>query len=212
VVIPPGGRSEFLVTGPSSPQALVSHCYNSGPAGDANPAIVLGTLINDNGTSSTETTSVRVRGKLAVIRKPLFYRQPLPAPVAEHTIHFQEDSNGFYLNGAQYSASAPPSIVSNVGTVEEWTLENDTDEVHDFHPHQVHFVVESVNGVPVPNPHWLDSYDIVPQGHGASGQVIPSQTKVLMDFRDPVIKGTFVYHCHILDHEDGGMMAKIQLQ
>jgi FtsP/CotA-like multicopper oxidase with cupredoxin domain len=31
-----------------------------------------------------------------------------------------------------------------------------------------------------------------------------------MDFRDPVIKGTFLFHCHILDHEDHGMMAKIQ--
>jgi FtsP/CotA-like multicopper oxidase with cupredoxin domain len=31
-----------------------------------------------------------------------------------------------------------------------------------------------------------------------------------MDFRDPIIRGTFVFHCHILDHEDQGMMAKIQ--
>jgi FtsP/CotA-like multicopper oxidase with cupredoxin domain len=32
-----------------------------------------------------------------------------------------------------------------------------------------------------------------------------------MDFRDPEIAGTFVYHCHILDHEDAGMMAKIEV-
>jgi FtsP/CotA-like multicopper oxidase with cupredoxin domain len=35
---------------------------------------------------------------------------------------------------------------------------------------------------------------------------------VIIDFRDPTIRGTFLYHCHILDHEDGGMMAKIQVQ
>ena len=35
---------------------------------------------------------------------------------------------------------------------------------------------------------------------------------VLADFRDPVVRGTFVYHCHILEHEDGGMMAKILVQ
>ncbi len=35
--------------------------------------------------------------------------------------------------------------------------------------------------------------------------------KVRMDFRDPEIAGTFVYHCHVLDHEDGGMMAEIQV-
>jgi FtsP/CotA-like multicopper oxidase with cupredoxin domain len=32
-----------------------------------------------------------------------------------------------------------------------------------------------------------------------------------MDFRDPVVRGTFLYHCHILDHEDQGMMAKIRV-
>jgi FtsP/CotA-like multicopper oxidase with cupredoxin domain len=37
------------------------------------------------------------------------------------------------------------------------------------------------------------------------------KVKVIMDFRDPEIAGTFVYHCHILDHEDGGMMAKIEV-
>ena len=32
-----------------------------------------------------------------------------------------------------------------------------------------------------------------------------------MDFRDPNIVGTFVYHCHILQHEDAGMMGAIQV-
>ena len=35
--------------------------------------------------------------------------------------------------------------------------------------------------------------------------------KVRMDFRDPTIAGTFVFHCHILLHEDLGMMHKIQV-
>ena len=35
----------------------------------------------------------------------------------------------------------------------------------------------------------------------------PGQVKVLIDFRNPIITGKFVYHCHILEHEDGGMMA-----
>ena len=32
-----------------------------------------------------------------------------------------------------------------------------------------------------------------------------------MDFRDPRIIGTFLYHCHLLEHEDGGMMGVIQV-
>jgi FtsP/CotA-like multicopper oxidase with cupredoxin domain len=42
------------------------------------------------------------------------------------------------------------------------------------------------------------------------GSFKPGTIKVLVDFRNPVIRGRFVFHCHILDHEDGGMMAEIQ--
>jgi FtsP/CotA-like multicopper oxidase with cupredoxin domain len=33
-----------------------------------------------------------------------------------------------------------------------------------------------------------------------------------MDFRDPNSVGTFVYHCHLLEHEDGGMMGVIHVE
>ena len=36
--------------------------------------------------------------------------------------------------------------------------------------------------------------------------------RLRMDFRDPNIVGTFVYHCHILEHEDGGMMGTIRVE
>jgi len=212
IVIPPAGRAEFLVTGSKQPAALVSQCYNAGPAGDADPQVVLGMIADDStwAQPSQEQTTARVRAA-ATLRRSRFYRVALPAPVAQRTIHFQEDANGFYLNGAAYDPASAPAVVSQSGTVEEWTLENDTNEVHVFHIHQVHFIVESVNGVTQTNTHWLDTFDLPAQGQGTIGQVHPSLTKVLIDFRDPVIRGTFLYHCHILDHEDGGMMAKIQV-
>ncbi|HTJ28012.1 MAG TPA: multicopper oxidase family protein [Candidatus Limnocylindria bacterium] len=207
ILIPPAGRAEFLVTGPKQPAALVSKCYDAGPAGDTNPQVVLGVLRDDGGA----TTLARVRAPQS-LRRSQFYRVALPAPAAQRTIHFEEDANGFYLDERRYDPAAPPTIVAHSGTVEEWTLENDTDEVHAFHIHQAHFVVESVNGVAQPNPRWLDTVDIPPQGHGVQGQLHPARVTVLIDFRDPVIRGTFLYHCHILDHEDGGMMAKIAVQ
>jgi len=39
----------------------------------------------------------------------------------------------------------------------------------------------------------------------------PSVT-LRMDFRDPNSVGTFVYHCHLLEHEDGGMMGAIRVE
>lgn len=212
VVIPPAGRVEFLVTGGKSMTSLVSQCYLSGPAGDPNPQVVLGVLTDDSAwpQPAQQQTSMHVRAATG-LRHSASYRVALPAPVASHTLHFQEDANGFYIDGAQYDPNAAPAIVSRAGTVEEWTLENDTDEVHSFHIHQIHFVVESINGVAQPNPHWVDTFDMPPQGRGVANQAVPSQVKVLMDFRDLVIRGIFVYHCHILDHEDAGMMAKIQV-
>ena len=64
-----------------------------------------------------------------------------------------------------------------------------------------------INGVPVQSSDVQDTITIPTwDGHSAYPSV-----KLRMDFRDPNIAGTFVYHCHILDHEDGGMMAKIQV-
>ena len=64
-----------------------------------------------------------------------------------------------------------------------------------------------VNGQPVNDPAIRDTVDL-PYWSGSGPY--PS-VKVRMDFRDPNIVGTFVYHCHILQHEDGGMMGVIQV-
>jgi suppressor of ftsI len=74
---------------------------------------------------------------------------------------------------------------------------------------QLHFFVESINGVKVAHPHWADSV-IVPHQTTVGRENVPGVLMLIMDFRNPVIRGEFVFHCHILDHEDKGMMAKIQ--
>jgi FtsP/CotA-like multicopper oxidase with cupredoxin domain len=104
-----------------------------------------------------------------------------------------------------FDTKNPPAITTNVGAVEDWTISNQTGEGHAFHMHQIHFLVTAINGVPVENPDLVDTVTI-PNWSGTGPY--PNVT-VRMDFRDPNIAGTFVYHCHILDHEDGGMMATI---
>jgi suppressor of ftsI len=211
IVIPPAGRAEFLVTGTATPAALVSKCVMTGPGGDTSPTIALGVLTNDTNwpNQSTATAQSKRVQKLASVRFSQYYHSSMPAPAATHLIQFTEDDNGFYLNGARYDPSAAPMVTAHSGTTEEWTLENDTQELHDFHIHQTHFIVESINGVTQSNQHWVDTTIIPPMGIGVTGNLVPSQIKVLIDFRDPTIRGTFLFHCHILDHEDGGMMAKI---
>lgn len=106
-----------------------------------------------------------------------------------------------------FSMTDPPAITTTVGAVEDWTIENRTGEVHAFHIHQVHFLYLATNGQQHTNPELRDTV-VVPAWLGSG----PYPTVTLrMDFRDPQIAGQFVYHCHILDHEDGGMMAIIQV-
>jgi len=212
VVIPPAGRAEFVVTGLDRPTVLRSACFDSGKTGDANPAVVLADLVDPRtifgppraaAAPGSGAAMAAEQAKLAVAASlPQAGHGPeLPPPVAKRTITFTEDANGFYIDGKSFDMNAPPSVVARAGTVEDWTILNHTDEVHDFHIHQIHFAAERIDGRPVAQPHWQDTIVVRPRG----------SVELLMDFRDPVIRGTFLYHCHILDHEDQGMMAKIRV-
>jgi FtsP/CotA-like multicopper oxidase with cupredoxin domain len=125
----------------------------------------------------------------------------LPVPAARRMVRFTEDSNGFYINGQAFKMNGPPMFVARSGTVERWTIINDTPEVHDFHIHQVHFIVESGAGRLAVRRNWLDTVNVPPH----------TRTRIIVDFRNPIVRGTFLFHCHILDHEDQGMMAKVEV-
>lgn len=102
----------------------------------------------------------------------------------------------------------PPAITTTQGSVEDWTIENRSEENHEFHMHQIHFLFRGRNGqlLSKQQQQVLDTVN-VPYWTGSGPY--PSVT-LRMDFRGPDV-GDFVYHCHILDHEDGGMMAIIRV-
>lgn len=117
-----------------------------------------------------------------------------------------------YLRGGTVPAN--PDIVVKAGTIEEWYLINTTMETHVFHIHQMAFVEEkSRAGVPMT----VDDA-FVPIGTLLANPsdpnyplVQPSITKVILDFRH-VPRGTFVFHCHMLFHEDAGMMGTVRVE
>ena len=86
-----------------------------------------------------------------------------------------------------------------VGSYQHWRVLNRTREIHPFHIHQAHFLAYAENGARHANPVWLDTVN-VPVG---------GSVDLIMDFADPRIRGMSVFHCHLLNHEDKGMMAKI---
>ncbi len=105
-------------------------------------------------------------------------------------------------------SSEIPNIVAQQGTVEDWIIENRSRELHAFHIHQLHFLLLDYLGRQV-NEDFLRDTVNVPYYDGRS-LAYPS-IRLRMDFRDPNIVGTFVYHCHLLEHEDKGMMGSIQV-
>jgi FtsP/CotA-like multicopper oxidase with cupredoxin domain len=129
-----------------------------------------------------------------------------------------------------FDSNNPPSIITTQGTVEKWIIQNRAQENHEFHQHQIHFkVLEQdnfeANGsheAPAIDGQFLDMVQVPfcagpppannsnnpPACVNAQGNpVIPyPQVQALLDFRGMDI-GDFVFHCHILGHEDLGMMA-----
>jgi suppressor of ftsI len=93
------------------------------------------------------------------------------------------------------------------GDTETWTLLNQTGEQHVFHIHQVPFQVVEINGQAVPFTGYQDTITIPVEDMNGPGEV-----KVIIPFDDPAIIGKFMYHCHISEHSDAGMMATIVVQ
>ena len=107
-----------------------------------------------------------------------------------------------------FDPANPPAITTTKGSVEEWTIENRSPEAHVFHMHQIHFQLRQRDGVAVP-PDERQFIDTVEVPYWSGKGPYPS-VSVRMDFRGMVV-GDYVYHCHILGHEDNGMMATIRV-
>lgn len=121
----------------------------------------------------------------------------------------------FEVNPKEYrkfKMDGPPSICvgANIkGKYQEiWVIKNDSTEIHNFHLHQAKFeVLDSQTGkglikqgVPGANK-FVDVYPV-----DAKGWI---KIRLTFDHREQI--GTYVYHCHILEHEDRGMMSLIQV-
>jgi FtsP/CotA-like multicopper oxidase with cupredoxin domain len=113
---------------------------------------------------------------------------------------FSENSktNQSYINGKQFNATHV-TYVAKLGTTEEWVIKNAAREEHPFHIHVNDFQVMAVNGKPYQA---RGEQDVVPLPSGG-------EVRIRMHFNRFV--GTTVFHCHILAHEDNGMMGIIDI-
>jgi FtsP/CotA-like multicopper oxidase with cupredoxin domain len=226
ILIPTAGRAEFIVKAPAATvKNAVFQTLNidTGPLGDNDPTRPLA-VIKTTAAAAGLPVSESTQSSLAAnkITGNRFAGLATATPTATRTLYFSEvvsDPNdpssptNFFItvDGATptlFDANNPPAITTKQGSVEDWTIQNRAGENHEFHLHQIHFLLMAVNGVPVP-PSQQQYYDTIQVPYWSGTGPFPSVT-VRADFRGPDI-GDFVYHCHILGHEDNGMMAIIRV-
>jgi FtsP/CotA-like multicopper oxidase with cupredoxin domain len=140
---------------------------------------------------------------------------------AEYPRPGDEDRTDFYIverrPGARlvpYMMGDAPTITVEAGTTEEWVIENWTNELHTFHIHQLHFRVLEIDGEPVKDPPLLDvvevPYATASGYHAKDGPIRPGRVRVKMTF-PAALAGDIPFHCHLVDHEDNGMMAVLRV-
>lgn len=220
--VPPGGRIEFIVKGPpeGAKGSLVTRSVNTGAGGENDPERPLATIaashdapearsrLSPNPLPSPLPASTWLGNIEAVRTRKLYFSEKLENP------NDPGSATTFYLTVDGQTPkpfdpnSAIPDIIVHQGDVEDWIIENRTQELHAFHIHQIHFMLLQWFGLPVDEPFLRDTVN-VPFWDGKN-PVYP-MVKLRMDFRDPNAVGTFLYHCHLLEHEDGGMMGVIRV-
>ena len=204
VLLTPGQRAEVLIKGnqESRQYRLLNLPYDRGSMGmmgggmmggkNRDEPIILATV---NSESADE--SLALPTKLASI-------SALPEPQAEKSFQLNHGMSpavgmAFLINGEPYSHDIIHTQVK-LDTIEDWELINTGVMDHPFHIHGNAFQVISRNGQPESLLAWRDTV-LVKRGE---------TVRIRIPFKD--FAGKTVYHCHVLDHEDLGMMGNLMIE
>jgi len=212
VLLTPGERIEVLVRGDRTPgrYRLLSKPYNRGGmmgGGMMGRGMMgRGMMGNPSNSNTTQTLATLTYGESVQpvpLPKQLLPVEALPEPAATKRFtlnHGMARGMGmvFLINGQVFD-SQRLDTQAKLGTVEDWEITTTGTMDHPFHLHTNHVQVVSRNGRPAPYRAWKDTVLVM------RGETV----RLRVPFRD--FAGKTVYHCHILDHEDLGMMGSLAI-
>ena len=144
------------------------------------------------------TVAYSTRRPLRPVSLPAVLRAVAPIDTTGATSRVISLSQGM-INGRHMDMDRV-DVSATLGTTEIWTIENLVGMDHPFHLHGFQFQVIERNGVPVAFPSWKDTVNV------------PKHESVRFVVRFDHHAGKWMFHCHILDHEDQGMMGILELQ
>jgi FtsP/CotA-like multicopper oxidase with cupredoxin domain len=199
LLVTPGERVDVIVT----------------PAGTPGAALTLRGMLYNRGYGSVEYRTVEELMTIALSADPPLAAAALPAltrtreltppPAAGATpvdmvFTLPPQQNGhseFRINGVPYWKATP--FTAALGETQRWTIRNDTEWDHPFHLHGYFFMVLDEHGAPRAPLVWKDTVNIP----------MKSTAQLLVTFDER--PGTWMIHCHILDHAEGGLMGTVQV-
>jgi FtsP/CotA-like multicopper oxidase with cupredoxin domain len=225
-LVPPSGRVELLVSAPplGTKAYFITRAVDTGCAGDRVPERRLAVVTASPATAPVTKTSLAAPSSLPDVFTGLMSRQVDKRRVialAEYPRPGFDNQTDFYIMERRpgavmkpFEMDGPPMITVKAGNTEEWTIENWTNELHAFHIHQVHFRVLEIDGKSIEDPPLLDvvtiPYATATGYHSKEGPVRPGRVVIKVTFPES-LAGDIPFHCHLVDHEDNGMMAVLRV-
>ncbi len=201
VMFGPSQRLDVLVDGgaPGS-YKLVSERTLTGPQGDEFPAQNMALMVVAP-PASGEAKAAGLPASSQMVANAGSDMSKATMTGNRLVVFSSDDATGLFFINHRIFDHQRVEVKVPLGSVEEWTIRNSADELHIFHIHQAPFQVMSVNGVAQPFNGLVDTVTVPIHG----------EVKMRIAFTDPKIVGRFMFHCHILEHEDKGMMAQIEV-
>lgn len=195
----PGNRVEVIVkfpetADPNQRPKLWAVAFDQGHPGGALPKVVLATLA----FAGPPVTGRKIPGKLVTPQPDITEPCKGGKTITFGPGNILTGPVAFPINGKLFTTDMTP-FTGKINTCEEWTLVNADVFMHPFHIHVNPFQVVAVDGVSVKPRYFEDTINIPPGG----------SIKVRTQFLD--YTGKYVYHCHLLFHEDDGMMGVVQV-
>ena len=199
----PGNRADLLVTLGTSPATLA---YTSVPHNDMKGAGVVTktyqkyplATVTPQGTASTAAAAAIIQNPGSSLRNsPISAKRLFTLAMPAGMGAMGGMSGNFTINGVAFNPDVVNTTVS-LGTVEEWTIVNTTTMDHPFHLHVWPMQVLTSGNISYEGPQYRDIVNV------------PANSQSIVRIHFDKFPGQAVYHCHILDHEDFGMMGIIE--
>lgn len=202
LMMPPGKRYDVLVQAPTAGNfQLITQSMSTGPDGDDYPTALMASVVVEGPSSP-----MIVIPNYTLPFDNLAYAKV--DRVRQFDLSENTETNTFYINEREFNENFV-SATPQTHTVEEWVIRNYAQENHPIHVHVNDMQILSVNGVKQNANSWVDTYSMPYAVPDSSGRLIPGEVTIRTRFMEFI--GPYVMHCHILNHEDNGMMTVVNV-